>query len=179
MSYLAVISRARGDFPQAFAYLDLNLSDNPDDRKLLIEKGQLLSETAQYDSALVIYHLLKKTDSTDYLPFYEAALVHYQIRRYDSALYYSDKSMALQENHLPSMLIQARIYDRRRYYGTAIKKYREIVAIDSTYTPAVEELLKLQGKIAYLQKIQRDREENAQVETISPTKSPIKKLNEQ
>jgi hypothetical protein len=34
-----------------------------------------------------------------------------------------------------------------------MRKYQEILDIDSTYTPAVEELTYLRGKVAYLQKI--------------------------
>ena len=172
--YLEIISRAKGEYDKAFEFLERNLSSNPRDRVLLKEKGKLLMETAQYDSALVIYHILIDQDTTDYVPLYESALVHYQIRRYDSTLYYTDKSLLLNKQHLPSMLTQARVYDRRRYYGTAIKKYQEIITIDSTYLPAVDELAKLIGKIAYLQKIQKDREENAQVETITPTKPPVR-----
>ena len=172
--YLEIISKAKGEYDKAFEFLERNLLSNPRDRVLLKEKGKLLMETAQYDSALVIYHILIDQDTTDYVPFYESALVHYQIRRYDSTLYYTDQSLLLYKQHLPSMLTQARVYDRRRYYGTAIKKYQEIIAIDSTYLPAVDELAKLKGKIAYLQKIQKDREENAQVETITPTRPPVR-----
>ncbi len=174
LKYLATISRAMGDYQQAFYYLDQNLQSNKDDRTLMMEKGKWLTESARYDSALVIFHFLLHQDTTDFVPLYEAAQVHYYTRRYDSTLYYTDKSLHLQPGHLPSVLMQARVYDRRRYYGTALKKYKEILAVDSTYVPAVEELAKLKGKIAYLLKIQKNREENAQVETISPTKPPIR-----
>lgn len=174
LKYLAIINRAMGDYQQAFYYLDRNLQSNMDDRDLLMEKGTLFSESAQYDSALIIFHFLRNQDTTDFVPFYESAQAHYHIRRYDSALYYTDRSLQMHPGHLPSILTQARVYDRRRYYGTALKKYHEILTIDSTYVPAVEELAKLKGKIAYLQKIQRNREENAQVEKISPTIPPIR-----
>lgn len=174
LEYLALISRARGDFQQAFTYLDENLQNHPHDREMLLEKASLLAETGQYDSALSILHNLRDRDTTDWVPLYESALIHFDKRWYDSTLYYTDKSLQLNQNHLPSMITQARVYDRRTYYGTAIRKYQEILAIDSTYVPAVEELAKLRGKIAYLRRIQKEREENAQVETISPTKPPIK-----
>lgn len=174
LKYLATISKAMEDYQQAFYYLNQNLQSSPDDRDLLIEKGKLFIESAQYDSALTVFHFLRDQDTTDMVPFYESAQVHYHRRRYDSTLFYTDKSLQLHRGHLPSMLTQARVYDRRRYYGTALKKYQEILVIDSTYVPAVEELAKLKGKIAYLQKIQKDREENAQVETISPTRPPIR-----
>ncbi len=174
LKYLTTISKAMGDYQQSFHYLDQNLQSNIDDPDLLIEKGKLFAESQQYDSALIIFRFLRHQDTTDFVPFFESAQVHYYTRRYDSTLFYTDKSLQLHQGHLPSMLMQARVYDRRRYYGTALKKYHEILAIDSTYVPAVEELAKLKRKIAYLQKIQRDREENAQVETISPTRPPIR-----
>ncbi len=173
LKYLAIISKSQGDYQKALYYLQQNLEYHKDDRELLIEKGKLFAETTQYDSALYIFHSLRDQDETDYVPYYESAQVHYSIRSYDSALFYAHKSLTLHLGHIPSMLTQARVYDRRRYYGTALKKYQEILAIDSTNVSAVEELAKLKGKVAYLQIIQRNREKNAQVEAISPTRPPI------
>ena len=174
LKYLSLINRLAGNNQKAFEYLGQNLVKNPEDPELLLEKGKLFAETAQYDSALMVFHDLRDRDSTDLDPLYQSALVHFQRRRYDSTLYYTDRSLRLDSLHLPSRLTQARVYDRWTYYGTSIRKYQEILDIDSTYTPAVEELAKLKGKIAYLQKIREEREASSQVEIISPTKPPVK-----
>ena len=174
LKHLAVISREIEAYDSARIYLSANLKNNPNDRDLLLEKATLHTVLFQPDSALAIYHILRDQDSSDWVPLFESALVHFQRRRYDSTLYYTDQTLQFNSDHLPSILTQARVFDRRTYYGTSIKKYQEILEIDSTYTPAVEELAKLRGKIAYLQKIQKDREANSQVETISPTRPPIK-----
>ncbi len=174
LKYLALINQSTGDFEKAFAYLDQNLKEYPKDREVLLHKGKLFSENGQYDSALVVFHYLSVTDSTDIEPLYQSAVAHFHKRWYDSTLYYAQKALQIDDHHLPSLLAEARVYDRRTYYGTSMRKYGEILAIDSTYQPAVEELAKLKGKVAYLQKIRQDREANLQVETISPTKPPIR-----
>ena len=173
LKYLAVIHMELEDYDNAREYLLANLDSHPTDRELLMAKAALYTRMIQPDSALIIYQILRDNDSTDWVPLYELALVHFQRRRYDSTLYYTDRTLQLNKDHLPSILTQARVYDRRTYYGTSIKKYQEILEIDSTYTPAVEELAKLRGKIAYLQKIRENREANSQVEIISPTKPAI------
>ena len=174
LKYLTMINRMTGDHQEAFEYLAQNLKMSPEDPDLLMEKGKLLSETAQYDSALMVFHDLREMDSTNLEPLYQSAQVHFQMKRYDSTLYYTDKSLRLDSLHLPSRMTDARVYDRLTYYGTSIRKYQEILDIDSTYVPAVEELAKLLGKVAYLQKIREEREANSQVEIISPTKPPVK-----
>ena len=73
------------------------------------------------------------------------------------------------------MLTKARVYDRRTYYSSALKSYQAILAIDSTYTPALEELEKLNGKIAYLQRIRKSRERNAGLRILTP--KPTKDSN--
>ena len=173
LMYLAMINQALGNYQQAFEYFDQNLKQNPGDQDLLLAKGKLFYQTAQYDSALNIFHYLRDIDSTDLEPLYQSALVHFARRWYDSSLYYTGKVLLLDSSHLPSKLTEARVYDRRTYYGTSMRKYQEILDIDSTYTPAVEELAKLKGKVAYLQKIRQEREASSRVEIISPTKPPI------
>ena len=174
LKYLALIHRSTGDDQQAFEYLNENLKQYPRDRDLLLEKAKLYTETANYDSALMIFHQLRKVDTTDIEPLYHAALAHFQRRWYDSTLFYTQSVLNLDDQHLESILTEARVYDRRTYYGTSMRKYQQILDIDSTYQPAVEELAKLKGKVAYLQKIKQDREANSQVEIISPTKPPIR-----
>ena len=174
LKYLAIISRAMGNYDQAFLYLDQNLKRHQHDPELLLVKGTLYAQIFQFDSAFVVLHKLRNIDSLAWQPLFELALVHFQKRRYDSTLYYTEQSLKLNSQHLASMITQARVYDRRTYYGTALKKYQEILDIDSTYVPAIEELAKLKGKVAYLQKIQQSREENSKIELISPTKPPIR-----
>jgi len=173
LKYLAEIYHALGDYQKSFNLLEQNLKNHPDDYPLLLEKGKLLAETEDYDSALAIFHNLMETDTQDIEPLYESALVHFSRRWYDSTIYYTNESLSIDSTHLPSLLTQARVYDRRTYYGSSYRLYQKILAIDSTYQPAVQEFTELKGKIAYLQRIKQDREANTQVEIISPTKPPI------
>ena len=172
---LVALNKAAGDYESAFEYLLQNRQEQKGDLNLIFVQGQLLKETAQFDSALSVFNYLSKFDSSDFRPFFESSLIHFDVRRYDSALYYSDKVLALKPDHLPAMLTKARVYDRRTYYSSALKSYQAILAIDSTYTPAAEELEKLNGKIAYLQRIRQSRERNAGLRILTP--KPTKDSN--
>ena len=174
LKYLAMISRVTGDHQKAIEYLNRNLERYPQDRDMMLEKGKLYIETTQYDSALFIFRHLRVADTTDVEPLYRSALAHFYKRWYDSTLYYTQNVLRLNDQHIESLLTEARVYDRRTYYSTSMRKYQQILDMDSTYQPAVEELAKLKGKVAYLQKIKQEREANSQVEVISPTKPPIK-----
>lgn len=174
LRFLAMIHQSMGDYQVAFELLERNLGKYHNDYKLLLEKGKLFALTAQFDSAISIYHQLMMVDTTDIEPLYGSAVVYFNRRWYDSTIYYTDRILQIDSTHLPSLLTQARVYDRRTYYGSSIRKYQQILAIDSTYQPAVDELAKLKGKIAYLQKIRQDREANSQVEVILPTKPPVR-----
>ncbi len=171
LKQLVTINRVMGDYQKAFQYLLQNRQQQKGDRSLLFIQGQLLRETSQLDSAMAVFRQLQKRDSTDYRLFQERSLIHFEKRRYDSALYYSEKTLALNSNYLPAMLTQARVYDRRNYFSTALKSYEAILAVDSTYAPAVEELKKLNGKIAYLQRVRKSRERNAGLKILQPKPS--------
>ncbi len=168
LKLLVEINRISGNYQEAFKYLLENRQEQKGDLSLMFDQGQLLRESQQFDSALAVFTHLRKRDSNDFRLFYESGLTHFMLRRYDSALYYSEKTITLKEHYIPALLTQARVYNKRNYYTAAAKTYQTILAIDSTYAPAVEEYEKLSGKIAYLQRIQRNRERNADLRILTP-----------
>ncbi len=168
LKLLVEINRADQNYEKAFEYLQQNRRNHKGDPALVFELGQLMRESGNPDSALVIFNHLKNKDTSDYRLYQQLGLCHFQRRNYDSTLYYTQKTLELSENHLPALLVQARVYDRRRYYSAAVQTYQAILALDSTYVPAVEEFQKLQGKIAYLQRIEATRQRNAEVKTLEP-----------
>ena len=144
-----------------------NQQEQKGDLSLNFTQAQLYRETQKYDSALGILHNLRRYDTSDFRLFHETGMIYWQKRWYDSALYYSERTTALNAQYLPALLTQARVYDRRTYYSKSKEIYESIMAIDSTFVPAKEELEKLNGKIAYLQLV-RNRERNAGLRLLTP-----------
>lgn len=165
LSFLEVETQG---YEEAFRYLAQNLKANPDNRQLQYDLGTLLALTAQPDSAQLILWRLLSTDTTDFDVMHQLSLAHLQKRRYDSALYYTQKALTFNDTNLDIMLTQARVYDRRRYYTSALRQYEEIISIDSTFLPAQEELTRLRGKVIYLQRAAQ-RESVRPINTIQPT----------
>src|SRR5690606_21602154 len=109
-------------------------------------------------------------DST-YQEAYNSLANYYFVKnQLDSAALYAERSLNLGKEKIYPMLIQARIFDRTRKYYEAISKYESILAADPGYTPAVDELRQVRGKIAYIQRQQAaERQRELQVmPTIEP-----------
>ena len=155
-------------YDQAFQYLGLNLETDPDNNQLNYDLGVLLTLTGQPDSAKAVLWDLLAEDTTDFKVMHQLSLAHLQKRRYDSALFYTQKALTFNEADLDIMLTQARVYDRRRYYTSALRQYEEIIAIDSTFLTAQEELTSLRRKVIYLQRAAQ-RESVRPINTIRPT----------
>ncbi len=175
LKLLVSVNRSRGQYQTAFNYLKQNQQEQKGDLSLNFTQAQLLRETDKYDSALTILHNLQRFDSTDYRLFHETGMIYWQKRWYDSALFYSERTTALEPQFLPALLTQARVHNRRTFYSKSKEIYESIMAIDSTFVPAKEELEKLNGKIAYLQLIRRNRERNAGLKLLTP--KPTKQDN--
>lgn len=85
---------------------------------------------------------------------------YYQLNRYDSAIYFVNQSGW--NETAAGQLIIARAYDKKRNYSNSKEAYNQILAMDRAEYREIqeiarEELDKLNRKVAYLQKIRRER----------------------
>ena len=167
LNLLVDLHQSRGKYDEAFKYLRQNQQDQNGDLSLNFKEAQLFREIEKYDSALLILQNLQRYDTSDFRLYHESSEVYWHMRWYDSALHHSERASALKNDFLPALLTQARVHDRKRFYSKSREIYESIIAIDSTFVPAKEELEKLNGKIAYLQLI-RNRERNAGVKLLTP-----------
>lgn len=153
---LADIYLARGDYDNALVYIDKNLAKSPGDVDFLYKKGVAKSETGQLNPAVDLFRTVITKDDI-YQPAYsKLGYVYYRKRKYDSARYYSNGALKLDEQDTEALLTLARISDRRKAYWVSLNYYDKIMAIDSTHSPGVEERKKLKGKIAWLQYLEKN-----------------------
>ena len=83
--------------------------------------------------------------------------VYYRKRKYDSARYFSNYALRLDDQDTEALLTMGRINDRQKAYWVALNYYDKIQAIDSTHSPGMEERKKLRGKIAWLNYLEKNK----------------------
>jgi tetratricopeptide (TPR) repeat protein len=154
---LADIYLARGDYNNALVYIDKNLAKSPGDVDFLYKKGVAKAETGQLDPSVGLFRSVIAKDDT-YEPAYsKLGYVYYRKRKFDSARYFSNAALKLNDQDTEALLTMGRINDRQKAYWVALNYYDKIMAIDSTHSPGVEERKKLRGKIAWLQYLEKNK----------------------
>jgi len=154
---LADIYLQRGDYDNALVYIDKNLQKNPGDIDFLYKKGVAKAETGQLNPSVDLFREVISKD-TEYEPAYsKLGAVYYRKRRMDSARYFSNGALRLDDKDIDALLTMARINDRQKAYWVSLNYYDKIMAIDSTHSPSVEERKKLRGKIAWLQYLEKNK----------------------
>lgn len=164
---LTEIAIGKKDFEEALSYNAKNLNNEPDNKQYLLKKAIIQSKAGQLDSAKMILGEIKDRQA-NYFILNELGLLHYRLKNYDSAEFYAQSALLQKEDFTEALMLQARILDKRGRYWAALQKYNEIIEANPDYTKAVEELKKLKGKIAYLQKLDQQRKERTKVEPITP-----------
>ena len=158
---LADIYLARGDYDNALVYIDKNLAKTPGDVDFLYKKGVAKAETGQLNPSANLFRTVITKDD-QYQPAYsKLGSVYYRKRMYDSARYFSNGALKLDDQDTGALLTLGRVSDRRKAYWVALNYYDKIVAIDSTHTPGVAERKKLKGKIAWLQYLEKNQIDNS------------------
>ncbi len=161
------------EYPRARRYMRKMLSEGPVDNQVRLQQARILRMTGRSDSSRVILNRLR-ADSTlnRTLVNQELMELHYQDRRYDSALYYARRVLRQQPEDKAVMLVAARSHDGNRAYQPAIRQYEAIVRLDSlqqadVHQEAVLELDKLRRKVTYLWK-RKQEEEFEKLKRLTP-----------
>ncbi len=161
------------EYSSARRYLRKMLSEGPVDNQVRLQQARILRMTDRSDSARVILNRLRSDRTLNRtLVNQELMELHYQDRRYDSALYYARRVLMQQPEDKAVMLIAARSHDRNQEYQPAIRQYEAIVRLDSLqqadlHQEAVVELNKLRNKVTYLWK-RKQEEEFEKLKRLTP-----------
>lgn len=174
-AYAALVDIAlyQRELDTAFFYLNKRLETAPENRELLMQKASLFKETGVYDSAKQLMHRLIALDTTETAYYLELSSIHFKTYRYDSTIFYANKALESEQYNKEALLTLARVYDRRGWYGAAVENYKKILDVDSTDQAVQAELDKLYGKLAYLRRLEREKQQIENLKTIQP--KPVEK----
>jgi tetratricopeptide (TPR) repeat protein len=159
-------------YPEALAYIDSSLlvaagSELP----LLLKKADILQKAGQNVAAKKMLNSYLKEDSVNFAVTYKLAEVHYNSYGYDSALYYLNKALLLEDKNKKAFLLMGRVYDRKRMYYSARDQFQNALLIDTSYQEAKQAMDALNRKLAYIYRMRKAEEENnslPQAETVKP-----------
>ncbi len=159
-------------FPEALAYMDSSLQVSADPKlPLLLKKAEILQKAGQNVAAKELLNSYIKEDSANFAVTYKLAELHYNGYGYDSALYYLDKAVSLEDKNKEAFLLMGRVYDRKRMYYSARDQFQNALLIDTSYQEAKQAMDELNRKLAYIYRAKKAEEENnrlPQAETVKP-----------
>ncbi len=162
------VSIFKKDYSKAFSFLNEELREDSTNQELLFRKAGLYQKTGKADSAKIILHQLiaMNPQQPDY--YQMISNLHLNAYKYDSAIFYQNKVLEIDQNNKEALLTLARIHDRRGYLSLSMDFYKQIIEQDSTFQVAKDEFLKVSNKLAYLQRVRRERENREEIQQLQP-----------
>jgi tetratricopeptide (TPR) repeat protein len=147
-------------------YISAEFIRHPDSPDLLLRAGGHFRSQGLQDTSFVLYKKVVDMAPEDPDGYRELAQYFLITRSYDSARYYAERAIMLDNGSVDSRLLKARALDRSYQYGESIDEYNEILRLDPDHAIAQQELTKLKNKIAYLRDIRRIREQKKDMNVI-------------
>jgi len=96
--------------------------------------------------------------------------------RYDSALYFVSDVLKNDSSNIEAWLLMARAYDKSYKYSASRAAYIKLLQYDPKNNIAIEELEKLNRKIAYLRNLKEKEEEKEEFERLNKIEPKRKNL---
>jgi len=165
---LIEIHIAKKEFDSAQMYLNKQLAFEPSNTKLLFHKAVIFQNTYQIDSAKAVFFAILKADSRNIKSMMQLSHLYFNIHRYDSARYYAENVKKEKPGDIEAQIMIGEAYGKRHLFAKARESFTVILQKDSTNQLAAAALVKLDRKIAYLQRINTEREENSKIQIIAP-----------
>jgi len=159
------------DYKRMSRYLSKAFIAHAESTDLLIRAGAFYRLRGDIDTSFYLYRKVIDMEPEVPAAYDQMAENFFDRRRYDSSIFYATKALALDPASINARLIRARAYDRMYDYSESQEEYLQILAIDSTFTIASNELAKLRRKIAYLRDIQRIKKQKETFQEVKTLKS--------
>ena len=165
------IAMARSDKRLASQYLQQYHQLRPDDKIWLLRSAIYFRSENKMDTSnsLLREYLQFNPQSSEA----HAELAHnfLVIGQYDSTIFYSDRAISFDDRESQARLLKSMALDKQYKYAEAKSEIEALLERDSINTNALEELDKLNKKIAYLREMKRIDEQRKDIESLKPIKN--------
>ncbi len=165
----------QGDMSRSSKYINKQFIRHPGSPDLLYRAGRYYRLQGQVDTSYYLYHKLTDMEPDNIRGYNELANGFYEQAKYDSAIFYADHALQIDPKAIKPHLVRARTLEKQYRYTDASLEYLTILEVDSTFTIAVDELRKLNRKVAYLQSLKKYKKSKEEMKLLKPLKT--KSLN--
>lgn len=147
---------AINDQGKALRAINRGLSVDPDNSDLNTAYARLLKNQNKFrESKDILYGILSE-EVNNYKAYAALSEVYLATYSYDSALYYANKAIGLNEYYFPPYYTKATVYSRKQNYYSALTIYDQVLDKDPENPIALYESDKLRNYLSYLQRITED-----------------------
>lgn len=164
---------------KAESYIDNYLEIDSMNADFLIVKATRLAARGAYDSAILNYKRAEYQKFNDPSLINNIAMYYYELDSIEVSKELARTSVVIDSvNNREALLLLARCYDELRDYVESKNYYNSLLQIDSTDVIAAEELDKLNRKIAYLWRLERQKKAFDSIRNSAPPVVERKDVNQ-
>ncbi len=153
---------------EAFGMVNEYLQKEPQNTDLKNSLAKIYNMKEMYtDSKEISFDLLME-DSPGFGPFLNLADVYLDTYDYDSAIYFADRALEIDNQLNEAYYILGKAHRAKEQVYNAYNAYSKVLEYDQGDPYALSEMQKLENYIAYLQRIKREYESRPILPTLKP-----------
>jgi len=165
---LVEYSIANQDIDAAYFYINKLKNIPGQGDKADLTYSRLLYSQGKYDSAALMINRLSGNPLYRTRVYQLLGNIKFSTYQYDSSIYFARRLLELDSLNRNAFLLNARAFERKRFYQKSRENYEKLLAMDSTDQLVREELAKLDRKVAYLRKLEQERSQRPQLIPLKP-----------
>jgi len=156
---------------EALELVENSLTVEPDNTELKNALARIYNLKQMYDISKEISFALVDSDtvnSAGFGPYLNLADVYLDTREYDSAIFYAEKALQIDDQINEGYYILGKAHRAKEQVYNAYNAYSKVLEYDQGDPYALSEMQKLENYIAYLQRIRREYESRPVVPVLKP-----------
>jgi tetratricopeptide (TPR) repeat protein len=141
------------------------------DANALLKEAIIFKSTGNIELAKAMLKGLVLQDSLFQQAYEELASLFEKENKLDSTEYYLKRILSIKEDDHEVRVVLAKLYDKTKRYYLAKSEYEKILEFDPEHNLALEELEKVNGKVAYLHRIDQQKQRRPEIVPVIPKKN--------
>ena len=153
---------------EAYVMVNEYLQKEPQNTDLKNSLAKIYNMKEMYTNSKEISFDLLTEDSPGFGPFLNLADVYLDTYDYDSAIYFADRALEIDNQLNEAYYILGKAHRAKEQVYNAYNAYSKVLEYDQGDPYALSEMQKLENYIAYLQRIKREYESRPILPTLKP-----------
>jgi tetratricopeptide (TPR) repeat protein len=153
---------------EAFELINDNLTEDPYNQSLKNALAKVHNIKRDFNKSKEISFKIINADYQGFEPYLNLADVYLDTYRYDSAIYFAEKALMIDNQINQGYYILGKAHRAKEQVYNAYNAYSKVLEYDPGDPYALAEMRKLENYIAYLQRIKREYESRPVLPTLKP-----------